>query len=146
VKKIEWRDPNHMKIETGHKTFDRQADLISTGNVIGHVQYSSYIRPYNETECNGLKFEKGHLRAFDLQWWIKTLRTPERVLNYVLSATTDKSVILYQFHHHGRLGRTIVDGHVVTTADHKLLASFRSDTPKSGAILKAVLPYITEAA
>jgi hypothetical protein len=71
AKKIEWRTPNHMKFESLHKTFDRQADCVSIGNMIGHVQLSGFIRPRNEIECNGLPFEKGHLQEYDLGWLLK---------------------------------------------------------------------------
>jgi hypothetical protein len=145
MKKIQWRDPNHMIIETGHKEFDRKADCISTGNVLGDVQYSGFIRPENETECNGLQFPTGHLRAFDLRWWTESVRIPWHVRDYVLAATKTKSVILYQFFHR-RGEKKTVHGHVVTTPDHKLMAVIHSGPAKSRAIIHAVLPYITEAA
>lgn len=145
MKKIEWRDGNHMKIETGHKTFDRQADLVTTGNVVGHVQYSGYVRAATELECNRMKFEKGHLRAFDLQWWIKTLQIPTHVLEYVMEATEEKSVILYEFHHHKQPHGRVTHGYAVTTPDHYLLARFVTGRgKKSLGVMQTVLPYIVE--
>lgn len=56
-----------MLIDSGFKEFDKQTNLITSGNCISDTQYSNYIRPYNETECNGNKFNEGHLFNYDLQ-------------------------------------------------------------------------------
>lgn len=47
------KDGNHMVFDSPHKGFNKQVDGISTGNVMGDVQLSGFVRPYNETECNG---------------------------------------------------------------------------------------------
>ena len=41
MKQVQWRTPDHQAFSGGHLTFDRQVDLITTGNVIGTVQRSS---------------------------------------------------------------------------------------------------------
>lgn len=56
-----------MIIESGFKEFDKQTNLITSGNCISNTQYSNYIRPYNETKCNGFEKQKGDLFNFDLQ-------------------------------------------------------------------------------
>ena len=40
-----------------------------TGYFISNTQYSNYIQPYNETECNGFEKQKGNLFNFDLQYF-----------------------------------------------------------------------------
>lgn len=52
VKRIEFLTPNRAKFESEFKTFNKAVDLITTGNVIGNVQYSSYItKEYNLTKA-----------------------------------------------------------------------------------------------
>jgi hypothetical protein len=50
MRQVQWRTPDHQAFSGGHLTFDRQVDLITTGNatcavqgaVQGAVQRSSY--------------------------------------------------------------------------------------------------------
>lgn len=81
-------------IDTGYKTFDKQIQCISTGNVISDCQLSFYIRAYNNTNCNNNIFKKGELRQVDLNCF-KNLN--KEVRNYIISITEDNSCILYQF-------------------------------------------------
>lgn len=37
------------------------------GNVVGDLQFSWFIRPTHETECNGFYFKAGHLHTTDLK-------------------------------------------------------------------------------
>ena len=148
MKEKVWANPNRMLMESGHKTFDRQTNCISTGNVIANTQLSFYIRPYSRVECNGRKFPPGHLRNYDLKWWTRPL-LPSHVRNYVESVTKDEPVIVYQFHHFlsgGYWGkeRRIVHGYVVTTADYELLKKFvTGPTYKSGLVMDEATKYIT---
>ena len=81
MKEHEWATPNRMKFDSLHKTFNRQVSCISTGNHIGNTVYSSYIRAYNQTECNGHTFPKGHLQEYDLGWLVK--EAPEEAKEYI---------------------------------------------------------------
>ena len=143
MKKAEWVTPNRMLFESGHKTFDRKADLISTGNVWGSVQTSGYVRAYSETECNGLTSAPGHLRDFDLKGF---MGMPSHVRRYVLSVSQDKSVIVYKFFH--CVGnRKTVHGWVVTSTnpEYRLLNSFvTGPTWKSESVISEAIKYITE--
>ena len=49
MKEKQWLNGNKMKINTGHKTFDKQTTYITEGNVLAATQYGSHIRPYNLT-------------------------------------------------------------------------------------------------
>ena len=106
-----------MLFESLHKTFNKQVDSISRGNVIGDAQYSMYIRPFNETECNGMTFKNGELRAFDLKGFI-TLGVPNYIIEQVKNLTEDTKTILYLFKHYNK-GVRVNDGLVLTTATDK---------------------------
>lgn len=82
-------------IDTGYKTFDNYIVCISSGNVVGGGQHSSYIRPYNETVNYKHIFEKGDLRNYDLRLFEDL---DNNVRKYVESITEYSSCILYEFY------------------------------------------------
>lgn len=140
-------------IDTGWKTFDRQTNCISTGNVIANTQLSLYIRPYHETECNGYTFKPGELLEADLKSF--RYRPPDDVMDILRDKGREKSVILYMFSTDEVVGN-IVGRYmrvpflwVVTTEDHRLVCSRVGH--RMGAMMgkryKAageILKYITE--
>ena len=141
MKKIEWANPNKMVINTGHKTFDRQCCVVSTGNVIAPTQYSCYVRAQNNTECNGFQFPAGHLRDGDLK---NMDDMPSYVRKYVLSQTEVDKAIVYQFFHYAS-GKNIIHGYVVTDSAHKLLRKFViGPTCKSYSVIDTVTEYIAD--
>lgn len=83
-------------IDTGYKTFDNYIVCITTGQCIGGGQTSFYIRPYNETTCNGLEHEKGYLRNYDLSMFNNNL--DYQVKEYVKNITENKGCLLYEFY------------------------------------------------
>ena len=83
-------------VDTGWKTFDRQTNCISAGNVIANTQISTYVRPYRETECNGLTFKPGELMTLDLKPYVK-YRIPEAILDLLEFKVRKDSLILYMF-------------------------------------------------
>jgi hypothetical protein len=115
-------------MSTGNSTFDRQANspyqYFGKGNVISHVQYSNYIRAFNETECNGNIRPKGHLQNFDLKNFVAI--APRRIIEYVKFVAVDERVILYKVRHWS--GNTeVIHGYVVTKCDkndYKLMKKF----------------------
>lgn len=144
MKKIVWHDRDHMVFESGHKTFDRQVDLITPGNVIGAVQFSGYIRPYTETSCGPNDRVPGYFRDYDLEWWIDVADIPPKILNFVVGVTESSPVILYEFHHYLH-DRRVTHGYVITTTGHQLLKSFvTGPTYKSRWVIKEAIKYITE--
>lgn len=143
MKEIEWVNPNHMKFDSLHKTFNRQVDIISAGNVIGAVQYSSYIRPYTLT-LNPVGEEKplGYLQEWDLKWFRDLL--PQEVLDTVHELTKERYGILYIFKHYSN-GRRILHGAVLTDYDHRLLRKFYLRwTEKSISVIDEATKYIAE--
>lgn len=143
-KQLVFRNPNRVLIHTGHKTFDSQCDLLSTGNVMSNVQFSSFIRPVSETECNGFTFDRGHLFNVDIKAFRPDL--PSWIENWLRSL--DTKVILYQIRHWSGRDRKHVHGYIVTDTEHKPLRVFTTGPQrfKSEHIMSTVLPYIAEVA
>lgn len=84
MKKIKWLNPNKMEFLSEHKEFNKQCRYITTGNQIGDVVISSYVRSFYETECNGFQSPFGHLQEWDLnEGFLKNFA------NYVTSSSTN---------------------------------------------------------
>lgn len=138
MKKHTWDNPNKMHFESPHKTFNRQCRLISTGNQIGDVVCSNYIRPYNEVECNGFISSPGHLQDWDLTKNIVVL--PCHIREEVRRLTHDNGGIIYNFHHWNG-NKRIDDGFVLTTrysSEDPFVADLRkaSEVPDDPKLIK----------
>ncbi len=139
-----WKNPNRMLVETGHKTFDRQTNIVSTGNIIANTQSAFYVRgemcvkTWSRTD-----YEPGYLRNYDLGNW-PTMPTSVRQSVIRLTAGRKDSIWVSElFHYNG--DRCIVHGYIITTPDHHLLDMFvTGPTYKSADVLEGVLPYVTE--
>lgn len=130
-----------MRIETGHKTFDRQTNLISFGNIVSNTQYSKWIRPYNETKCYGQERPKGYLQDWDLDYFENL---PNYVRNYIKETAIDDPVILYEFRSYNN-NTKIIHGYVVTNKDHELLNYFvTGPTYKSYDVIKKCIKYVSK--
>jgi hypothetical protein len=134
LKKIEWENSNKMKFESGHKTFDKQTNCLSTGNVISNTQLSFYIRSAKETiNPVGQEVPEGHLRDFDLRQFN---RLPSHVERFVKRVTEDKQVILYEFRHFNGNNK-VVDGYVVTDTDYNHIQTFFMNNRAYKAVIEA---------
>lgn len=120
MKEKVWGNPNKMHFDSPHKTFNKQCALISTGNQIGNVVYSNYVRPYGEVECNGFISEPGHLQDYDLTDNIVGHTLSQNIREEVRKLTHDNGGILYNFHHWNG-NKRIDDGFVLTTKDYELV-------------------------
>lgn len=124
MKMLEWENPNKMRFASEHKTFNRQCRQIRPGNVMGDVQLSFYIRPYHETECNGLKFEKGELQGYDLGWFsvgdAELGAELEPYMDEIRRLTRENGGILYLFKHYTK-GKRMLDGLVLTSQKRELI-------------------------
>jgi hypothetical protein len=142
LKKIEWVNDNKMKFESQHKAFNRWVNCIGTGNMISDGQFSSYIRPESETECNGFTSPTGHLREFDLKPFQPFL--PHNVREAVLSATKRKQMILYMFSHISR-GERVIHGFILTESNYKLVRKFYINrSVKSRSVIDEAALYVSE--
>lgn len=98
-----------------HKELNR--GYFGTGNMLTDHQYSGFIRPSSQTECNGYTSEVGHLQDFDMQPFREYLDswTDKKVRGLV---DQNNGGILYVIRHFNNR-RRIIDGVVLTTTDHK---------------------------
>lgn len=104
--------------------FNRRADLIISGNAITNVQLSNYIRPRNETECNGFKFAHGALQKVDLDTLFRQnnlLRAARRYIDTPFFETN--AAIAYVFFHYVGDKRHI-HGVLITDKNYQLLRRF----------------------
>lgn len=144
MKKHTWDNPDKMHFESPHKTFNRQCRLITTGNQIGDVVYSNYVRPYGETECNGFTNPPGHLQNYDLAKNIVTL--PHHIREEVRKLTHNEGGIIYNFHHWNN-GRRIDDGFVLTSRhdDYRLIEVwYASQDWRARTAVDEAVKYITK--
>ena len=81
---------NKMIINSNFKEFNKQTNLITSGNVIANTMWGLYIRPYNETECNGLTFKEGELFQQDL----KHFNITRAMREYIKSL--NRKIVLYE--------------------------------------------------
>jgi len=113
MKKIEWENCDKMKIDTSHKTFDRQTNIISTGNIIANTLLGWHVRPFTEVKIGFGQPDRppGYLRDFDLRGFS---RMPSRVRELVKELTQEQSVWVYRLFHYDSNDRRITHGWVVT--------------------------------
>jgi hypothetical protein len=136
---------NHMKIETKHKTFDAQCDLITRGNVIGHSQMSCSITSFEETERNGFTWDKGYLQNYDINWLFQD--APEYIKTEVRNLLKERSGILYKFRHFSVYKQEVIHGYVLTTSsyeDAKIIRKwYTGPTWKSYYVIDECIKYIS---
>lgn len=117
MKKIKWINPNRMEFNSPHKSFNRQCRYITTGNHIGDIVISNFIRPFNKTKCNGFKFPKGHLQDFDLKIY-NDYGMPYYVGRYIKNNGKSQTFILYWIKHFIK-NKRITDAYILTTDKYK---------------------------
>ena len=146
MKKIEWATPNRMKFESLHKTFNRQTQLISTGNILSNTLSGSFVRAYYEMDCNGRAFNPGELQAFDLRQFGSDLCPGAR--EFISDYGKKKKLLVYVLRHWiGGIGtgRKVVDGVIITDTEHKFLRAFYKDNSrKTESIVNEALKYLAE--
>lgn len=134
-------------IETGHRAFDRQANasIITVGNVMSDVQFSSYVRSREQLECNGFVNAPQHLQDFDIRQFRRS-GVPAEVERVTRRAADDNGgAILYRFGYWvgpNRDPRRIHLGWVVTDRQHQLVAAFPASTPKASRVIDEVLAFV----
>lgn len=140
-------------VDTGWRTFDRQTNLVSTGNVIANTQLSLFVRPFGETECNDATFRPGELLDADMKAF--RYRPPDDVMGILFDKDRKDSVILYMFYTRERVGNIVGRSMavpflwVVTTEDHRLIKlrvvhRFGAQMWKRQKAAKEIMKYITE--
>lgn len=128
---------------TGHRTFDRQSEAsFFTGNAITNTQLSFFVRPVNETECNGFKNAPGVLFKHDIDGFGPDV--DQRVVSFVRGLK--KKVVVYQLRHWTGARssqKKIIHGYIVTDTKDRVLQIFkRCRHPKSHDIIDAAIDQI----
>lgn len=145
MKKVTWDNPNKMHMDSGFKLFDKQTNLISTGNVIANTQFSFFIRPYNEVKNGDYVGKPGDFLKFDLQYF---KQIPDHIRKILEDRDREHSMILYQFQvFHGQQKEII--GHVLTDYDyryitHSVSCPYGASFVKREAAIHAAMEYICE--
>lgn len=144
LKEKVWRaDGNSMIVETGHKTFDRQTNVLGPGNIHADTLLGKSVRGEMILTCYGPKRHKpGWLRAFDLAVFGGSM--PKHVWNYIVRRTRNKDRIwVYElFHYNGH--KRIVHGYILAKEDNELIHAFTTGpTWKSFSVVNGATPYLT---
>lgn len=141
-------------INTGCAFFDRQHQVLMTGNLMSNTVLGWHVRPYRQRECNGFTWRSGELRYKDVQAFAG-LVSPADLLGHLSGRTLlHADLIVYAvFHTKAPLYRQerVLHGVLVTeAATHRRLAQFepqafaRRGSPKSARIMEVVTPYLTD--
>ena len=134
---------DRMVIDTGCSAFDSQCSHLTSGNHWGNCQFSTFVRPVYETECNGRTIPAGELFEFDTKAFTA-------MSDYVRAAirAMNRTVVVSEIRHHIRSHgqeRKIVHGYIVTDTAERLIRVFQTtDSSVSGRILASVLPYVAD--
>ena len=142
MKETKWVNPNKMKFESGHKTFDNQTNLITTGNINANTVMGKFIRPATEIECFGRTSAVGYLRDHDLQSF-SHLNTPPNVMNRILELTETETRILYAFFHYDKRYKPILHGLVITDSSYRYITHWVTGrTYKSALVVNEAMQYV----
>ena len=109
-------------VNTGCKSFDKQTNFLSCGNVIAPTMIGWNIRAYTQTECNRFTFEPGHLQNYDLRNFVRN-NIPASILKFVREITADSDAWLYMFFHYSG-DKKIVHGYVVADKNNNHIKTF----------------------
>lgn len=135
IREIIWDNPNKMHMESGFKLFDKQTNLISTGNVFANTQRSFYIAPWNEVERNGHSCKEGELTKADLRFGGFDGNLPSCIRNIVYDKSRTKQIILYAFRVF-KSGKEDVIGYVITDDDYNYITHCISNAWTNASYMK----------
>jgi len=138
LKQIEWKNPNKMEISTGHKTFDRQTNILSPGNIIANTLTGLHIRAYNDD--GGRNLRPGELQDYDLRLFYAL---PYRAREIIREHLRNRSGWLYELYSYCNERRRIIHGYILTDYVHNLIRTFiTGPTSKSRLVIEGTLPYL----
>lgn len=106
-----------------------------SGNAITPLQLSTFIRPVNETECNGFHFEPGYLRNKDLETFAKY----PRALAYFKRNPMSYKCVAYLWRRAASKNHIVIYGATIATADDVIKFSYTfQPSARSFEIIKAL--------
>ena len=119
MKMKSWDNPNKMHFDSAFTTFNKQTNLITTGNAYCNTQLSSYVRPYNEVKNGSYTGKRGEFLDFDL----RPFRfVPEKISKILRDKGRKESYILYEFFIYRNDKREII-GYVLTDKNYRYITS-----------------------
>lgn len=119
MRKAVYDKKGNQVVDTGFKRFDKQTNCISYGNVWANTQYSSYIRPYNEIECNRTEFKVGELMRCDMKHF---KQIPSHIRQILEDRNRDESYCLYEFFTYNGDDREVF-GYMLHDRDRRYITS-----------------------
>lgn len=137
-----------MKINSGFKIFDRQANKggVFTGNASTDVQTSTYIRAYNCLKMpTGTTCQPGDMQKWDLETGSGRI-FPDFVKDKIRFFAIDEQVIAYQFFYRVKKVKKIL-GYSITRPgkpDELLWTSYTNTSRKGIAAMTVLNNEITE--
>jgi len=139
MRRVHFQTPDKMTIDTGHKTFDKQTNLLSDGNLIANTQIGHGIRAYNDT-LSHVERPPGFLQAWDLDAFPDL---PKVIRGEIRAFLHKRRGRLYQFHHTTR-GRRHVHGYVLADYEHRHIKTWiTGPTYKSRQVVETAREYVT---
>lgn len=147
MKKAIYNNKGRQVVNSDWAEFNKQTSCISTGNVIADTQISTFIRPWEQIECNLHKFPEGHLMKFDLDTF-NGYRIPEGIMDVIRNKDRKESVILYMFFT-VRNKKVVPFGWVLTDKNHhyighRIVRAYGESYTKRWSALNEAMQYITE--
>ena len=142
MKKHTWDNPNKMHFESPLKSFNERVRVIVQGNAVTDTQWSTRVRAYNTTECNGLNYQPGELQKFDLS--VHAGGVPEYVQRCIREKFVDESGWFYHFFYWKSINVCRTLGYVVFNDDHSKYQVFVNAhiTSKSREALYECIEYL----
>lgn len=138
---------------TGCKAYDRQFQLVTTGNVEANNMLGQCVRSATTLHCNGRTNPPGHLQAFDLKLFERLDRTGQ-LRKTAAQLLHNRAGHVYMVFHRarssGRQARRIVHGALITDQHHKRLATFSPNqlghhgSPKSRQVMEVMAALLSD--
>lgn len=126
-------------ITTGHKTFDRQTNLITAGNVVANTMVGGHIRAYDNVTMGA---KRGDLQKYDLNKFIK-MDGFHMLRRYFQNLASEQEFYIYAFFHK-RNDEIIYHGFIITDEDYVYKTTLCvGPTYKSYDILDEVQKYVS---
>ena len=146
MKQAKWDYENDRQIiETGHKGFDEQTNLLTDGNILANTMAGRYIRGANNVAHwkKGESYPVGHLQEFDISYF-DYFGIPKRIRTHVKSVLQDDSGWLCCLFHTNRNHKMVVHGWVLCSRDAELMDYWvTGPTYKSYNVVLEAIPYVT---
>ena len=118
MKKATWDSPNKMHFESDFATFNKQTNLITTGNAYCNTQMSSYIRAWSNVKNGAYIGKCGDFLEYDLRSFGYI---PPHIEKLLRDKNRTESYILYEFFVWSGKKREVI-GYVLTDSLHNFIA------------------------